>query len=78
MRTSAYFNISIGTGHPRVFKSAVYDVITHDLMTGPFAAVAETISVVSRCLEAFPGLDQNCEIRISHAKSKLSNSVMSD
>jgi translation initiation factor 2-alpha kinase 4 len=53
-----------------VFKSAVYDVISPDLQMGPIAAAAEVIAVLDECLNAFPTLDQNCEIRISHAKSE--------
>jgi hypothetical protein len=65
-----YSTSSSVSGHPNVFKSAVYDVITHDLQSGPVAAAAEVIGVLNECLNAFPTLDQNCEIRISHAKSE--------
>jgi eukaryotic translation initiation factor 2-alpha kinase 4 len=56
--------------HPRTFKMAVFDMITPDLETGPFAAAAELITIVNECLNTFPGLDQNYEIHISHSKCK--------
>lgn len=62
---------SLTTGHPRVSKTAVFDIITPDLTHGPAAAAAEIIAVTHECLSAFPTLNgQNCEIRVSHAKSE--------
>ncbi|PFH46932.1 hypothetical protein AMATHDRAFT_7250 [Amanita thiersii Skay4041] len=54
-------------GHPKVSKAAAFDIITQDLKWGPIAAGAEIISVVDECLNSFPNLGTNYEIRISHA-----------
>ncbi|KAK2467467.1 hypothetical protein APHAL10511_000322 [Amanita phalloides] len=56
------------TGHPKMLKSAVFDIITQDLKWGPIAASAEIISIANECLSSFPNLAVNYEIRISHAK----------
>jgi len=57
------------TGHPKMSKAAVFDIISQDLKWGPIAAGAEIISVANECLSCFPNLANNYEIRISHAKS---------
>jgi hypothetical protein len=58
------------SGHPRIMKAAVLDIITPDLESGPVAATAEMIAVANDCLNSFPNLVQDCDIRISHSKSK--------
>lgn len=58
-------------GHPKVQKAAVFDIITPDLVTGHIAAGAELIAVANDCLNSFPNLASNYDIRISHSKSML-------
>ncbi|KAH9943970.1 hypothetical protein B0H21DRAFT_747282 [Amylocystis lapponica] len=53
-------------GHPKVFKAAVFDIITPDLVTGPSAASAETILIVNDCFNRFANLAQSYEIHVSH------------
>ncbi|KAL6299472.1 kinase-like domain-containing protein [Sparassis latifolia] len=55
-------------GHPRVMKTAVFDIITPDMETGPSAAAAEAIAIVSECLNKFANLAQSYVIHISHSK----------
>ncbi|THH00815.1 hypothetical protein EW026_g1755 [Hermanssonia centrifuga] len=52
-------------GHPKATKTAVFDIITQDVLTGPSAAVAEAISVVNECIDSFANLDKY-EIHLSH------------
>ncbi|KDQ55313.1 hypothetical protein JAAARDRAFT_37347 [Jaapia argillacea MUCL 33604] len=61
------FKPNLIAGHPKFSKAAVFDIITPDLENGPIAATAEAIVVVHRCLDSFPGIGQNYEIRISHS-----------
>ncbi|KAF8345771.1 kinase-like domain-containing protein [Amanita rubescens] len=63
-----YLGVSHFTGHPKMSKAAVFDIISQDLKWGPIAAGAEIISVANECLSCFPNLANNYEIRISHAK----------
>ncbi|KAF8148631.1 kinase-like domain-containing protein [Crassisporium funariophilum] len=62
------FRPSPVAGHPKVQKAAVFDIITPDLETGPIAAGAEIIAVVSDVLDSFPNLTQNYDIHISHSR----------
>jgi translation initiation factor 2-alpha kinase 4 len=41
------------------------------LADGPVASAAEVIAVTATCFRSFPTLEDNLEIRISHAKSRL-------
>jgi eukaryotic translation initiation factor 2-alpha kinase 4 len=59
------------TGHPRVSKAAVFDIITPDLENGPLAASAEVLTLVNDCLKSFPNLAENYEVHISHSKSRI-------
>jgi eukaryotic translation initiation factor 2-alpha kinase 4 len=52
-------------------KAAVLDVISPDRTSGPIAAVAELLSIANECLNSFPNLAQNYDVRISHSKSIL-------
>ena len=63
-------------GHPRLLKVATFDIITPDLSRGPEAAFAEMIVVADEILDAFPGLQQNYSIYISHSRSKSSDFVL--
>lgn len=69
--TLQFSHYSVGVGHPRVSKAAVFDIITTDLATGGSAAIAEAIIVMQECLNSFPNLAQHYELHISHSKSKL-------
>ena len=55
-------------GHPKASKTAVFDIITQDLESGPSAATAEAISIVNDCLDSFANLDKY-DIHLSHTKS---------
>jgi translation initiation factor 2-alpha kinase 4 len=59
-------------GHPKSTKAAVFDIITHDLVSGPIAAGAEVISVINDVLNAFPNLAQSYDIHVSHSDSGYS------
>ncbi|OCH91731.1 Serine/threonine-protein kinase [Obba rivulosa] len=62
------FRPSVVSGHPRMSKAAVFDIITPDLRTGLSAAAAEAISIVNDCLNCFATLGQHYDIHISHSK----------
>lgn len=51
-------------------KAAVLDVITPDRTSGPIAAVAELLTIANECLNSFPNLALNYDVRISHSKSR--------
>lgn len=57
-------------GHPKVFKAAVFDIISPDLENGPIASSAEVLALIHDCLCSFPGLSDTYEVHISHSKSK--------
>ena len=69
------FVISVVSGHPRVAKAAVFDIITPDLVVGPTAAAGEALSIVNDCLNNFANLGQMYEIHISHSRSGSSASI---
>ncbi|KAI0320013.1 hypothetical protein OF83DRAFT_1275377 [Amylostereum chailletii] len=54
-------------GHPRVSKAAMFDIITTDVANGMAVSTAEAIIIVNECLDSFPSLSQQYEIRISHS-----------
>lgn len=58
------------SGHPRMSKMAVFDIITPDLEWGPIASAAEVISILNACLNTFANIGQYYEMHISHSKSK--------
>jgi len=60
--------VSPVAGHPKVQKSAIFDIITPDLAFGPIASGAELIAVANDCLNSFPNLSSNYDIHISHSK----------
>ncbi|KAI0828484.1 Serine/threonine-protein kinase [Trametes gibbosa] len=64
---SDVYHPNVIAGHPRASKVAVFDIITPDLITGPTAATAEAISIVSECLDNFGNLWQHYEIHLSHS-----------
>ncbi|TFY68401.1 hypothetical protein EVJ58_g1031 [Rhodofomes roseus] len=66
------------SGHPRVSKAAVFDIITPDLVVGPTAAAAEALSIAHDCLNNFANLGQLYEIHISHSKNVALDRVPSD
>jgi translation initiation factor 2-alpha kinase 4 len=66
------YQCSAVTGHPRVSKAAVFDIITPDLENGPIAASAEILTLVNDCLRSFPNLADNYEVHMSHSKSRIS------
>ena len=49
----------------------MFDIITPDLVTGPNAAAAEGIAIISDCLDAFGDLSQHYVVLVSHSNSKL-------
>lgn len=55
-------------GHPKVHKTAIFDIITPDLSLGPIASGAELLAVANDCLNSFPNLSHNYDIHISHSK----------
>jgi eukaryotic translation initiation factor 2-alpha kinase 4 len=57
------------SGHPKVQKAAVFDIITPDLLSGPIAAGAEIIALANDCLNSFPNLSPNYDIHTSHSRS---------
>ncbi|KZT71101.1 Serine/threonine-protein kinase [Daedalea quercina L-15889] len=59
---------NVVSGHPRVAKAAVFDIITPDLVVGPTAAAGEALSIVNDCLNNFANLGQMYEIYISHSR----------
>lgn len=59
---------NVTTGHPKYTKAAVFDIISPDLEYGPIAAIAESIAIVNKCLDSFPGIGQDYEIHVSHSK----------
>ncbi|KAF8625130.1 hypothetical protein AX15_005537 [Amanita polypyramis BW_CC] len=56
------------TGHPKLSKAAVFDIITQDFKWGPIAACSEIIAIANECMNSFPNIATNYEIRITHAK----------
>lgn len=68
--SSLFICTSVTAGHPRVAKAAVFDIISPDVVTGPSAAAAEAIAIISDCLNNFANLGQLYEIHISHSMSK--------
>lgn len=59
---------SMVSGHPRMSKVAVFDIITPDLEWGPAASAAEVISILHACLNTFANIGQHYDIHISHSK----------
>lgn len=57
-------------GHPKSMKAAVFDIVTHDLVSGPIAAGAEIVSVINDVLNCFPNLALSYDIHVSHSNSK--------
>ena len=57
-------------GHPKVFKAAVFDIISPDIENGSIASSAEVLALIHDCLCSFPGLSDTYEVHISHSKSK--------
>lgn len=57
------------TGHPKVSKAAVFDIITPDLENGAIASSAEVLTLINDCLSSFPNLADNYEVHISHSRS---------
>ncbi|KAH9994612.1 hypothetical protein BJV77DRAFT_1059858 [Russula vinacea] len=55
-------------GHPRVFKAAVFDIISTDVTNSGPVSIAESIIIMNECLDSFPNLSQHYEIHISHSK----------
>ncbi len=64
------YTFSAISGHPKVLKAAVLDVVTPDLVHGPQASTAEMLSVIDDCMNTFPGLSQHYQIHISHSLSQ--------
>jgi translation initiation factor 2-alpha kinase 4 len=54
MRSDCYR--SSVSGHPRVTKAAVIDIISPDRNFGPTASAAELLVIVNDCLNSFPDL----------------------
>ncbi|KAI9457648.1 kinase-like domain-containing protein [Lactarius psammicola] len=54
-------------GHPRVFKAAVFDIISTDIANSGPVSTAESIIIMNECLDSFPNLSQHYEIHISHS-----------
>lgn len=54
-------------GHPRVFKAAVFDIISTDIANSGPVSTAESIIIMNECLDSFPNLSQHYEIYISHS-----------
>ncbi|KAI0083455.1 hypothetical protein BDY19DRAFT_998561 [Irpex rosettiformis] len=54
-------------GHPKAYKTAVFDIITQDTVSGPCASAAESISIVTDCMNSFANLDKY-EIQLSHTQ----------
>ncbi|EKM74744.1 hypothetical protein AGABI1DRAFT_109872 [Agaricus bisporus var. burnettii JB137-S8] len=54
-------------GHPKSMKAAVFDIVTHDLVSGPIAAGAEIVSVINDVLNCFPNLALSYDIHVSHS-----------
>jgi hypothetical protein len=65
---------SLVAGHPRVFKAAVFDIISTDVANGCPVSIAESIIIMDECLDSFPTLSQHYEIHISHSKGNVSYS----
>ncbi|KAF8483387.1 hypothetical protein DFH94DRAFT_307281 [Russula ochroleuca] len=55
-------------GHPRVFKAAVFDIISTDIINSGPVSIAESIIIMNECLDSCPNLSQHYEIHISHSK----------
>jgi len=60
-------------GHPRVFKAAIFDIVSTDLANSGPVSIAESIIIMNECLDAFPNLSQHYEIQISHSKGNASS-----
>jgi len=52
-----------------VSKAAILDIITNDIAHGASISTAECIVIVNECLDTFPTLAQQYDIRISHTSS---------
>lgn len=63
---------SLVAGHPRVFKAAVFDIISTDVANSCPVSIAESIIIMIECLDSFPNLSQHYEIHISHSKGNAS------
>ena len=63
------FLVSPLQGHPKVLKTAVFDIVTPDVVSGVVASVAELLAMMSEVLDVFPSLSKNYEIHISHTAS---------
>ncbi len=70
-------SLSPVAGHPRSYKTAIFDIITQDTVSGPCASAAESISIISDCMNSFANLDKY-EIQLSHTQSKSSMSSMGE
>jgi translation initiation factor 2-alpha kinase 4 len=55
------------TGHPKVSKAAVFDIITPDMELGLIASGAEILTMIDELLNSFPGLSSGYEVHISHS-----------
>ncbi|KAI5119391.1 hypothetical protein M0805_005934 [Coniferiporia weirii] len=62
-------------GHPLVSTTAIFDIITPDMMNGLEVASAEMVALMDECLGTFPNLSKTYQIHVSH--SKISEIVMS-
>jgi translation initiation factor 2-alpha kinase 4 len=62
---------SLVAGHPRVFKAAVFDIISTDVTNSGPVSIAESITIMNECLDSFPNLSQHYEIHISHSKGNV-------
>ncbi|TFK47428.1 Serine/threonine-protein kinase [Heliocybe sulcata] len=58
---------NVTAGHPKSTKAAVFDIISPDMECGPAAAIAESLAIVNKCLDSFPGIGQDYEIQVSHS-----------
>lgn len=56
------------SGHPRVTKAAVFDIISPDVVHGQLASAAEILILFNDIITGFPTLDQTYELHISHSK----------
>ncbi|KAI0051565.1 Serine/threonine-protein kinase [Auriscalpium vulgare] len=61
------YKANLVTGHPRMSKAAVFDIITTDVANGTSASIAEGLIIINECLDSFPTLAQHYEIHISHS-----------
>ena len=54
-----------------VFKAAVFDIISTDVINSGPVSIAESIIIVNECLDSFPTLSQQYEIHVSHSKGNV-------